>query len=151
MIAADSRRVLGRSGVLIRWRFACPRACRARAFAPHVARPSAQRSGVQTAGLERDRPAAVVAFAGLRARALATQPGRCGKARRSGVVVPEEAKGKIEGGGTVVRASAVCTWGSGGTRPEGTACRPPPESRTGYAPAACRLRPSTPRWAGASS
>ena len=53
MIAADSLRIIVLSGVSIRWRSACRRACSAGASALHFALPSAQPSNAQASCLER--------------------------------------------------------------------------------------------------
>ncbi|QEA12293.1 hypothetical protein FOZ74_04145 [Comamonas flocculans] len=103
MIAADSLRVIVLSGVSIRWRFACRRACSASASAPHVALPS----HVQASCLERARPMAVAAFAGALAACAAAPPGRRCPERQRGA----KAEGKTKGRGTGPRRKPVCTWG----------------------------------------
>ncbi|MBB5217536.1 hypothetical protein [Parapusillimonas granuli] len=71
MMAADSLRSGVPSGMSFRRLLPCRRACRAGAFAPHGALPSAQPSNGQASCLERARPAAIAAFAG----ALTSRPG----------------------------------------------------------------------------
>ncbi|QEA14336.1 hypothetical protein FOZ74_15590 [Comamonas flocculans] len=111
MIAADSLRIIVLSGVPIRWRSACRRACSASANpayrAPHFALPS----HVQASCLERARPMAVAAFAGALAARAAAQPGRrCLERQRKA-----KAEGKTKGRGTGPRRKPVCTWGWRGT------------------------------------
>ncbi|RPY93024.1 hypothetical protein IPC593_23920 [Pseudomonas aeruginosa] len=111
MIAADSLRIIVLSGVSIRWRSACRRACSASADsayrAPHFALPS----HVQASCLERTRPMAVAAFAGALAAHAAAPPGRrCLERQRKA-----KAEGKTKGRGTRPRRKPVCTWGWCGT------------------------------------
>ncbi|TQH36733.1 hypothetical protein FLI61_17870 [Pseudomonas aeruginosa] len=107
MIAADSLRIIVLSGVPIRWRSACHRACSASASAPHFALPS----HVQASCLERARPMAVAAFAGALAARAAAAPGRRCPERQRGA----KAEGKTKGRGTGPRRKPVCTWGWRGT------------------------------------
>ncbi|OPE00206.1 hypothetical protein APA06_29740 [Pseudomonas aeruginosa] len=115
MMAADSLRSGVPSGMSFRWLLPCRRACRAGAFAPHVALPSAQPSNVQASCLERARPAAFIAsvraFAGALAARAAAPPGRrCLERQRKA-----KAEGKTKGRGTRPRRKPVCTWGWRGT------------------------------------
>ncbi|HBP5270518.1 TPA: hypothetical protein L5667_002106 [Pseudomonas aeruginosa] len=111
MMAADSLRSSVPSGMSFRWLQPCRRACRAGAFAPHVALPSAQPSNVQASCLERARPAAIGAFAGALAARAAAPPGRrCLERQRKA-----KAEGKTKGRGTRLRRKPVCTWGWRGT------------------------------------
>ncbi|RKJ95019.1 hypothetical protein CE154_018010 [Alicycliphilus denitrificans] len=111
MIAADSLRIIVLSGMSIRWRSACRRACSAIADpsyrAPHFALPS----HVQASCLERARPMAVAAFAGALAARAAAPPGRRCPERQRGA----KAEGKTKGRGTGPRRKPVCTWGWRGT------------------------------------
>ncbi|MCC0301769.1 hypothetical protein LJG69_21250 [Pseudomonas aeruginosa] len=111
MIAADSLRIIVLSGVSIRWRSVCRRACRASASALHFALPSAQPSTVQASCLERARPAAIGAFAGALPASSAAPPGRRCPQRQRGA----KAEGKTKGLGTLPRRKPVCTWGEHGT------------------------------------
>ncbi|OPD88715.1 hypothetical protein AO963_37205 [Pseudomonas aeruginosa] len=108
MIAADSLRIIVLSGLPIRWRSACRRACSASASAPHFALPS----HVQASCLERARPMAVAAFAGALAARAAAPPGRRCPVRQRGA----KAEGKTKGRGTQPRRKPVCTWGWRGTQ-----------------------------------
>ncbi|OSZ43932.1 hypothetical protein BVZ31_20115 [Alcaligenes faecalis] len=115
MMAADSLHVavhlLVPSGVSFRWPLPCRRACRAGAFAPHVAQHPAPPSNVQASCLERARPIAVAAFAGaLAAHAAAPLGRRCLERQRRA-----KAEGKTKGRGTGPRRKPVCTWGWRGT------------------------------------
>ena len=112
MMAADSLRSRVPSGVSFRWLLPCRCACRAGAFAPHIALRSAQPSNVQASCLERARPAAIAAFAGALAAHAAAPPGRrCLERQRKA-----KAEGKIKGRGTWPLENLVCTWGERGTR-----------------------------------
>ncbi|HBT2927554.1 TPA: hypothetical protein MG828_01455 [Klebsiella pneumoniae] len=115
MMAADSLRSGVPSGLPFSLLPPCRRACRAGAFAPHVALPSAQPSNVQASCLERARPAAFIAsvraFAGALAAHAAAPPGRrCLERQRKA-----KAEGKTKGLGTLPRRKPVCTWGEHGT------------------------------------
>ncbi|WP_201397412.1 hypothetical protein [Alicycliphilus denitrificans] len=111
MMAADSLRSGVPSGMSFSLLLPCCRACRAGAFAPHVALPSAQPSNVQASCLERARPAAIAAFAGALAARAAASPGRrCLERQRKA-----KAEGKTKGRGTGPRRKPVCTWGWRGT------------------------------------
>ncbi len=114
MMAADSLRFGVPSGMSFRWLLPCRRACRAGAFAPHVALPSAQPSNVQASCLERARPAAFIAsvraFAGALAAHAAAPGRRCLERQRKA-----KAEGKTKGRGTGPRRKPVCTWGWRGT------------------------------------
>ncbi|AYR19134.1 hypothetical protein D6I95_01370 [Alcaligenes faecalis] len=105
MMAADSLR----SGVPSGMPFLllpCRRACRADAFAPHVALPSAPPSNVKASCLERARPTAIAAVAGALAAHAAVPPGRpCLERQRKA-----KAEGKTKGRGTGPRQKPVCTW-----------------------------------------
>ncbi|WP_079753106.1 hypothetical protein [Pseudomonas aeruginosa] len=136
MIAADSLRIIVLSGVSIRWRSACRRACSASASAPHFALPSAQPSNVQASCLERARPMAVAAFAGALAARAAAPPGRRCPERQRGA----KAEGKIKGRGTRPLENPVCTWGWRGTRQGAAACREGAQCRAGISEAACFAR-----------
>ncbi|HDR9189707.1 hypothetical protein [Burkholderia vietnamiensis] len=106
MMAADSLRSGVPSGLPFSLLPPCRRACRAGAFAPHVALPSAQPSNVQASCLERARPAAIGAFAGALAAHAAAPPGRrCLERQRKA-----KAEGKTKGRGTGPRRKPVCTW-----------------------------------------
>lgn len=112
MMAADSLRFGVPSGMSFRWLLPCRRACRAGAFAPHVALHPAQPSNVQASCLERARPAAMAAFAGALAAHAAAPPGRrCLERERKA-----KAEGKTKGRGTGPRRKPVCTWGWRGTQ-----------------------------------
>ena len=115
MMAADSLHVavhlLVPSGVSFRWPLLCRRACRAGAFALHVALHPAQPSNVQTSCLERARPAAIAAFAGALAARVAAPPGRRCPERQRGA----KAEGKTKGRGTGPLRKPVCTWGERST------------------------------------
>ncbi|EPK3466787.1 hypothetical protein N0531_01100 [Pseudomonas aeruginosa] len=105
MMAADSLRFGVPSGLPFSLLPPCRRACRAGAFAPHVALPSAQPPNVQASCLERARPAAVAAFAGALAAHAAAPPGhRCLERQRKA-----KAEGKTKGRGTGPRRKPVCT------------------------------------------
>ncbi|MFT3780344.1 MAG: hypothetical protein QM772_19130 [Ottowia sp.] len=132
MIAADSLRIIVLSGVSIRWRSACRRACSASASALHFALPS----HVQASCLERARPLAVAAFAGALAARAAAPPGRRCPERQRGA----KAEGKIEGRGTTVRAKPVCTWGWRGTRQGAASCRQLPQRLDAIGELACFAR-----------
>ncbi|WP_175146542.1 hypothetical protein [Achromobacter ruhlandii] len=111
MMAADSLRFGVPSGMSIRWLLPCRRACRAGAFASHVALHPAQPSNVQASCLERARPTAIAAFAGALAAHAAAPPGRrCLERQRKAT-----AEGKTKGRGTGPRRKPVCTWGWRGT------------------------------------
>ena len=111
MMAADSLRSGVPSGLPFSLLPPCRRACRAGAFAPHVALPSAQPSNVQASCLERARPAAIGAFAGALAAHAAAPPGRrCLELQRKA-----KAEGKTKGLGTLPRRKPVCTCGEHGT------------------------------------
>ncbi|ASD14076.1 hypothetical protein C0053_03065 [Pseudomonas aeruginosa] len=111
MMAADEMHVavhlIVPSGMSIRWLSSCRRACRASADpayrAPHFALPSR----VQASCLERARPVAVAAFAGVLAARAAAPPGRRCPERQRGA----KAEGKTKGRGTGPRRKPVCTWG----------------------------------------
>ncbi|WP_240465009.1 hypothetical protein [Pseudomonas aeruginosa] len=109
MMAANSLRSGVPSGMSFSLLLPCCRACRAGAFAPHVALPSAQPSNVQASCLERAWPAAfmasVRAFAGALAAPAAAPPGRrCLERQRKA-----KAEGKTKGRGTGPRRKPVCT------------------------------------------
>ncbi|PPT52229.1 hypothetical protein XarjCFBP7652_01740 [Xanthomonas arboricola] len=89
----------------------CPRAYSACAFAPHFALSPAQPSNVQASCLERARPAAIGAFAGVLAASSTAPPGRRCPERQRGA----KAEGKTKGRGTGPRRKPVCTWGWRGT------------------------------------
>ncbi|EKZ5637134.1 TPA: hypothetical protein ACT5B2_000419 [Burkholderia cenocepacia] len=115
MMAADSLRSGVPSGMSFCRLLPCLRACRAGAFVPHVALPSAQPSNVQASCLERARPATFIAsiraFAGALAAHAAAPPGRrCLERQRKA-----KAEGKTKGLGTLPRRKPVCTWGEHGT------------------------------------
>ncbi|MGE4592529.1 MULTISPECIES: hypothetical protein [Alcaligenes] len=111
MMAADSLRFGVPSGMSIHWLLPCRRACRAGAFAPHVALHPAQPSNVQASCLERARPTAIAAFAGALAAHAAAPPGRrCLERQRKA-----KAEGKTKGRSTGPRRKPVCTWGWHGT------------------------------------
>ncbi|HCI2725426.1 TPA: hypothetical protein P6R15_003316 [Pseudomonas aeruginosa] len=115
MMAADSLRSGVPSGMSFRWLLPCRRACRAGAFAPHVAPHPAQPSNVQASCLERARPVAFIAsvrvFVGALAAHAAASPGlRCLERQRKA-----KAEGKTKGLGTLPRRKPVCTWGEHGT------------------------------------
>ncbi|RPZ46696.1 hypothetical protein IPC555_22365 [Pseudomonas aeruginosa] len=111
MMAADSLRSGVLSGMSFRCLLPCRRACRAGAFAPHVAQHPAQPSNVQASCLERARPAAIGAFAGALAASNNAPPGRRRPERQRGA----KAEGKTKGRGTGPRRKPVCTWGWRGT------------------------------------
>lgn len=123
MIAADLLHVAVHSvvlsGVSLRWMSVCICACSAGASAPHFA----LHSHVQASCLERAWPAAFVAcvraFPGALAAHAAAAPGRLCRERMREAGM----QGKIEGGGTTVRAMPVCTWVWGGTRHKVASCR----------------------------
>ncbi|RPX18546.1 hypothetical protein IPC729_17860 [Pseudomonas aeruginosa] len=111
MMAADSLHaavhLIVPSVVSIQWLSACRRACSASASALHFALPS----HVQASCLERARPAAIAAFAGVLAAHAAAPPGRrCLERQRKA-----KAEGKTKGRGTGPRRKPVCTWGWRGT------------------------------------
>ncbi|KAB0541645.1 hypothetical protein F7P85_17405 [Kerstersia gyiorum] len=111
MMAADSLHVavhlIVPSGVSIQWLSGCCRACSASASALHFALPS----HVQSSCLERARPAAVAAFAGVLAASNAAPPRRrCLERQRKA-----KAEGKTKERGTGPRRKTVCTWGWRGT------------------------------------
>ena len=141
MMAANSLRSGVPSGMSFYCSSPCRRACRAGAFAPHVALPSAKPSNVQASCLERARPAAFIAsvraFAGaLAAPAAAAPPGRrCLERQRKA-----KAEGKIEGCGTRVRAKPVCTWGWRGTRLMAASCRDSSQCLAAIGESACLAR-----------
>ncbi|WP_318591319.1 hypothetical protein [Enterobacter kobei] len=89
----------------------CRRACRAGAFAPHVALPSAKPSNVQASCLDRARPAAIGALIGGLAAGATAPPGR----RRPERERRAKAEGKTKGRGTWPRRKPVSTWGERGT------------------------------------
>lgn len=95
------------SGVSFCWLSPCRRAYSAGASAPHFALPS----HVQASCLERARPVAVAAFAGVLAARAAAPPGR----RRPERQRRAKAEGKTKGRGTRPRRKPVCTWGWCGT------------------------------------
>ncbi|PXB74832.1 hypothetical protein CW299_42755, partial [Pseudomonas aeruginosa] len=107
MMAADEMHVavhlIVPSGMSIRWLSSCRRACRASADpayrAPHFALPSR----VQASCLERARPVAVAAFAGVLAARAAAPPGRRCPERQRGA----KAEGKTNGRGTGPRRKPV--------------------------------------------
>ncbi|HBP4595674.1 TPA: hypothetical protein L5603_001576 [Pseudomonas aeruginosa] len=115
MMAADSLHVavhlIVLSGMSFRCLLPCRRACRAGAFAPHVAQHPAQPSNVQASCLGRARPAAIGAFAGGLAASSAAPPGR----RRPERQRRGKAEGKTKGLGTLPRRKPVCTSGKHGT------------------------------------
>jgi len=119
MKTAGSLHIAVSSGVSFRCSASCRRACRASAFALHVAPHPASRSHVQASCLERARPVAVAAFAGVRAARRAAPPGRRHLERPR----KARAEGKIKGRGTSAREKPVCTWGWRGTRQGAAACR----------------------------
>ncbi|ELH1434756.1 hypothetical protein RPT71_005888, partial [Raoultella ornithinolytica] len=95
MMAADSLRSDVPSGMSFCWLLQCRCACRAGAFAPHVAQHPAQPSNVQASCLERARPAAIGAFAGALSVHAAAPPGRrCLERQRRA-----KAEGKTKGRG----------------------------------------------------
>lgn len=111
MMAANSLRSGVPSGMWFSLLPPCRRACRAGAFAPHVAQHPAQPSNVQASCFERARPMAIGAFAGALAAHAAAPPGRrCLERQRKA-----KAEGKTKGGGTGPRRKPVCTWGWRGT------------------------------------
>lgn len=139
MKAPDSLRFVVPSGVSFRWSSLRRRACRACAFAQHVARRPASRFHVQTSCLERVRPVAVavVAFAGVLAANRAAPPSR----RRQEQQKPRaRAEGKIKGRGTSPLENLVCTWGWRGTRQGATACRESAQCRSGIGQSVCFVR-----------
>ena len=149
MRAADSLRFIVPSGVSSRWPSPCRRACRASANpayqAPHAAQPPAPSSHVQASCLERGRPAAVGAFAGVLAASSAAPPDR----RRPERQRRAKAEGKIKGRGTSAREKPVCTWGWRGTRLGAIACRESAQCRIGIGEGACFARWTAPVLDGA--
>jgi len=90
----------------------CYRTCSASADSAHWALHFALFSNVQTTRPKRARPAAIAAFVGvLPAHIAALPPRRCREPKR-----PAKVEGKTKGGGTIVCAKRVCTWGWRGTR-----------------------------------
>lgn len=115
MMAADALHadvhLLVPSDVSFHWPLPSRRACRAGAFAPHVALPSAQPSNVQASCLGRARPEATGAVAGALAASSTVPPGRrCLERQRKA-----KAEGKTKGRGTGPRRKPVCTWEWRGT------------------------------------
>lgn len=149
MMAANSLHIVVHavvpSGVSFHCASSCRCACRASAFALHVAQPPAPPSYLQASCLERTRPAAVVAFAGALAACSAAPPGR----RRLGRQRQAKAEGKIKGRGTPLRERPACTWGWRGTRLGATACREGAQCRIGMGEGACFARWTAPVLDGA--
>lgn len=96
MRAADVLRFVVPSGVSSGWPSPCRCACRAGAFALHIAQLPVTFSHVQASCLERARPRALAAFAGTRAASSTAPPGR----RRPERQRRAKAEGKIKGRGT---------------------------------------------------
>lgn len=136
MMAADSLRFIVPSGLSFRWPPPYRRACRASASAPHFALRLAQPSHVQASCLERARPRAVAAFAGVLAASSAAPPGRRCPERQRGA----KAEGKIKGRGTWPLGNLVCTWGWRGTRQGAATCREGAQRRIGVGEGACFAR-----------
>ncbi|EBG9470403.1 hypothetical protein FJT12_12625 [Salmonella enterica] len=111
MMVANSLRSGVPSGMSFSLLLPCRRACRAGAFAPHVALPSAKPSNVQASCLDRARPAAIGALIGGLAAGATAPPGR----RRPERERRAKAEGKTKGRGTGPRRKPVCTWGWRGT------------------------------------
>ena len=111
MMVANSLRSGVPSGMSFSLLLPCRRACRAGAFAPHVALPSAKPSNVQASCLDRARPAAIGALIGGLAAGATAPPGR----RRPERERRAKAEGKTKGRGTGPRRKLVCTWGLRGT------------------------------------
>lgn len=133
MMIADSLRIIVSSGVSFRCSSLRRRACRAAAFAPHVAQPLARSSPVQTACPERAMPMAWQALAGVQAAHRAAPPGHR-------VPVPSgrgKMQGKIEGSGTRPVQEPVCTWGWRGTCQDAARCRPQAQCRDGMEEIEC--------------
>lgn len=151
MMAADSLHIVVHavvpSGMSFRCTSPCRCACRAGAFALHVAQPPALPTHVQASCLERARPAAVVAFAGAPAAYSAAPPGRrCLERQRQA-----KAEGKIKGRGTWPLENLVCTWGWRGTRHGAAACREGAQCRVRMSEAACFVRWTVPVLDGATA
>ncbi len=142
MMATDSLHVsvhlVVPSGVSFRWSLPRRRACRACAFAPRFAPHPTSPSNVQASCLERARPVAVAAFAGVLAAGSVAPPGRRRHERQRGA----KAEGKIKGRGTWPLENLVCTWGWRGTRQEAAACRESAQCRIGIGEGACFTRPA---------
>lgn len=111
MMVANSLRSGVPSGMSFSLLLPCRRACRAGAFAPHVALPSAKPSNVQASCLDRARPAAIGALIGGLAAGATAPPGR----RRPERERRAKAEGKTKGRGTWPRRKPVSTWGERGT------------------------------------
>ncbi|WP_027484241.1 hypothetical protein [Rhodanobacter sp. OR87] len=135
MMIADSLRIIVSSGVSFRCSSLRRRACRAAAFAPHVAQPLARSSPVQTACPERAMPMAWQALAGVQAAHRAAPPGH----RIPVLSGRGEMQGKIEGCGTTVRTKRVCTWGWRGTRRYAAPCRELAQDQAGSGDTACLM------------
>ncbi|WP_084168184.1 hypothetical protein [Paraburkholderia acidipaludis] len=146
MMAADSQCLIVPSDVCFRWLSPCRRACRASAFALHVAQHPATLSPLQASCLERARPMAVAAFPGALAASSAAPPGRrCLERQRKA-----KAEGKIKGRGTSPLENLVCTWGERGTRYEAATCREGAQCLIGIGEAACFVRSTAPVLNGAA-
>lgn len=146
MMAADSLRFIVPSGVFFRWPSPCRRACRASAYALHVAQHPATLSTVQASCLERARPMAVAAFPGVLAASSAAPPGRRYLERQR----KAKAEGKIKGRGTSPLENLVCTWEWRGTRLGIPACREGAQCRVRMGEIACFARWITPVLDGAA-
>ena len=134
------------SDVCFRLPSPCRRACRASAFALHVAQHPATLSIVQASCLERARPMVVAAFPGALAASSAAPPGRrCLERKRKA-----KAEGKIKGRGTWPLENLVCTWGERGTRYGAAACREDAQCRIGIDKATCFVRWTAPVLDGAT-
>ena len=138
MMTADSLHLGMSSDMSFRCAAPCRRACRASAFASHVAQPSARSSPVQTACPERAMPVAWLALAGGHAAYGPAPPVR----RRTLPRGRAKAQGKIKGRGTSAREKSVCTWGWRGTRQRAAACREGAQRRTGVGEVTCFARRS---------
>ena len=136
MTTTDSLRFVVSIRLLFRWFPLCRRACRAGAYALHVAQYPAVSSPVQTACPERAMPGAWRALAGGHAARCAAPPvhRRPERQRRAKV------QGKIKGRGTSPLKNPVCTWGWRGTRQGAAACREGAQHRIGVGEAACFAR-----------
>ncbi len=150
MIATDSLRFIVPSSVSSCWRSARRRTCNASddfaRSAPHFAPLPAPSSNVQVSCLERARPVAVVAFAGVLAAGSAAPPGR----RRPERKRRAKAEGKIKGRGTQPLENFVRTWGWRGTRQGAAACRESAQCRIGIGESACSARWDAPVLDGAA-